>query len=68
MIEFDSFCDGRIANCGIDGMNTRLTVLRVDGPKFCCSAAPQDDLAFIKDVEVVLCEIGGAAVVTELAD
>ena len=33
MIELDSFCDGWIANGGIDGMIAWLIVLRVDGPE-----------------------------------
>ena len=65
MEELNSFCDGWIANCGVQRV---YFLLLVDCPQFVSSATAKNDLSVVKNVKDVFTKVCGASMVEELAD
>ena len=65
MEELNSFCNGWIANCGVQRV---YFLLLVDSPQFVSSATAKDDFSVVKNVKDVFTKVCGASMVAELAD
>ena len=65
MEKLNPFCDGWIANCGVQRV---YFLLLVDCPQFVSSAAAKDDFSVVKNVKDVFTKVCGASMVAELAD
>ena len=65
MEELNSFCNGWIANCGVQIV---YFLLLVDCPQFVSSATAKDDFTVVENVEDVFTKVCGASMVAELAD